>query len=86
VILGTAAAVDIVRTVVLLKVEERVSRKALEKARMMASIATIAVKVFVVKNELAVAVDCCPLGVSVIRKGKNATSTTRELFILVSRV
>jgi hypothetical protein len=87
---GTAAAVDIVRTAVLLKAEEKVLRKALEKARMTARRAMKAVKVFVVKNELvvtvavAVAVDCCSLGVSVIRKGNSATSTMRELFILVS--
>jgi hypothetical protein len=85
---GTAAAVDIVRTAVLLKAEEKVLRKALEKARMTARRAIKAVKVFVVKNELvvtvAVAVDCCSLGVSVIRKGNFATSTMRELFILVS--
>lgn len=45
-------------------VEEKVLRKVLEKARVTASSATSAVRVFVVKNEL---VGCCSLGVSVIR-------------------
>jgi soluble P-type ATPase len=47
VILGTAA-VDIVRTADLATAEEKVLRKALENARMIASNATTAVKVFVV--------------------------------------
>jgi len=78
--------VDIVRTADLLKADERVLRKALEKARAMASKAINAVKVFVVKYELAVAVECCSLGVSAIRREKIATSTSRERFIVVSQV
>jgi hypothetical protein len=50
----------------LVTAEEKVLRKALENARMIASKATAAVKVFVVKKELAVAVGS--LGVSVMRK------------------
>jgi hypothetical protein len=65
VIVGTAA-VDIVRTAGLVMAEEKVLRKVLENARMIASKATTAVKVFVVKKELAVAVGS--LGVSVMRK------------------
>lgn len=42
---------DMVRTADLLKAEEKVLRNVLEKARMMASRATDAVKVFVVKYE-----------------------------------
>jgi hypothetical protein len=47
--------------------------------------ATKAVKVFVVKYELAVAVGCCSLGVSAIRREKSATPSSREHFIVVSR-
>jgi Ethanolamine utilization protein EutJ (predicted chaperonin) len=83
---GRTAAVDIVRTAVLVKAEERVLRNALEKARVIARNAMNAVNVVEVKNEVAVAVGCCSLGVSVIRKGNFATSTWRALFILVSGV
>jgi hypothetical protein len=62
---GAAAAEDIVRRADdLVDVKDKALRKVLEKARVTASSATSAVRVFVVKNEL---VGCCSLGVSVIK-------------------
>jgi hypothetical protein len=77
--------VDMVRTADLLKAAARLSRNVLEKARVTARRATKTVKVFVVKYEFAVAVGCCSLGVSAIRREKSATPSSREHFIVVSR-
>lgn len=60
--------VDMLRAAGLLKAPARLLRKVLENARVTAKSAMKAVKVFVVKNELAVAVGCCSL-VSVIKRG-----------------
>ena len=60
--------VDIVRVNGFVMADEKVLRKVLEKARMIASAAMSTVNVFVVRYEVTVAVVCCSLGVSVIRK------------------
>jgi hypothetical protein len=83
---GTAAAVDIARTADLVVGGKKMLRKVLEKARATAKSATSAVKVFVVKNVLAVAVGCCSRVVSVIKKGELSNLDVEERFILVSRL
>jgi hypothetical protein len=77
--------VDMVRTADLPKAAARLSRNVLEKARVTARRATKAVKCFVVKYELAVAVGCCSLGVSAIRRERSARPSSREHFIVDSR-
>lgn len=63
-------AVDMLRAAGLLKAPARLLRNVLENARVTARSAMKAVKVFVVKNELAVVAGCCSLVVSVIKRGE----------------
>ena len=66
--LAGAAAVDIVRAVGLVRTEERVLRKELEKARAIAANATSAVNVLVNTKVVDVNVGCSGSVVSDIRK------------------
>ena len=81
-----AAVVDIVREIGLVIAEAREFRKVLEKARMMTRAPMSAENVFVVKNEVVIAVICSLADVFFIQEGKLVPSKPRGLFILVSSI
>lgn len=75
-------AVDIERTVGFVRTEEKVLRKVLEKARMIAASPTTMVSVFVVAEyDVSVVVERCSIVVSGITKGDSlASKVSRALY------